>query len=271
MQPDTPRLLSEVDARGVATLTLARPERHNAFDSRLVAELQGSLDDLAARRVRLLLLRAQGPSFCAGADLEEMAAMARAEPEQNLAAALALSRMLCSLDEFPAPTVACVSGHAFGGGVGLVACCDIALCSEGARFALTEVRLGLVPATIAPHVVAAIGARAARRWFLTGEAFDARAAQAAGLVHAVLGAEQFEAAITTLVDALLAGGPVAQQEAKALIREVAGRAADEALRLSTSQRLARLRSSDEGQEGVAAFLAKRTPKWRSSTADRARQ
>jgi methylglutaconyl-CoA hydratase len=256
------RVLCEVDARGVATLTLARPQRHNAFDAPLIAELHATLTGLAARRPRLLLLRAQGRSFCAGADLDEMAAMASAAPEQNLAAALALARMLQALDEFPAPTVACVQGNAFGGGVGLVACCDVAVCVEGARFALTEVRLGLVPATISPHVVAAIGARAARRWFLSGEAFDARAAREAGLVHEVVAADALESALAALVEALLAGGPAAQQEAKDLIREVAGRAPDAALRRSTSHRLARLRASREGQEGVAAFLEKRAPDWR---------
>jgi methylglutaconyl-CoA hydratase len=262
VQPQAPRVLCEVDARGVATLTLARPQRHNAFDAQLIAELHAALNDLADRRARLLLLRAQGRSFCAGADLEEMAAMARAAPEHNLAAALSLAQMLQALDEFPAPTVACVQGNAFGGGVGLVACCDIALCVETARFALTEVRLGLVPATISPHVVAAIGARAARRWFATGEAFDASAAREAGLVHEVVAADAFDSSIESLVGALLAGGPVAQQEAKELIREVAARAPDDALRRSTSHRLARLRASREGQEGVAAFLEKRAPDWR---------
>lgn len=188
--------------------------------------------------------------------------MARASPEQNLAAAMALARMLQALDEFPAPTIACVQGDAYGGGVGLIACCDIAVCVETARFALSEVRLGLVPATISPHVVAAIGARTARRWFLTGETFDARAAREAGLVHEVVASDALEGTIATLVEALLAGGPVAQQEAKELIREVAGPAAGEALRRSTSQRLARLRTSSEGQEGVAAFRDKRAPRWR---------
>ncbi len=261
--PSGPRRVHcDIDARGVATLTLARPQRHNALDTPLIADLHAALAKLAVRRVRLLLLRAEGRSFCAGADLDEMAAMAGAAPEQNLAAALALARMLQALDEFPAPTVACVQGNAFGGGVGLIACCDVAVCVEAARFALTEVRLGLVPATISPHVVAAIGARAARRWFLTGESFDARAARAAGLVHEVVTAEAFEAAVGMLVEALLAGGPAAQQEAKDLIREVAGRAPDEALRRSTSHRLARLRASREGREGVAAFLGKRAPDWR---------
>jgi methylglutaconyl-CoA hydratase len=256
------RVHCDLDARGVATLTLARPQRHNALDAALVAETRAALAELAARRVRLLLLRAKGRSFCAGADLDEMAAMASAAPEQNLDAALALARMLQVLDEFPAPTVACVQGNAFGGGVGLIACCDIAVCVEAARFALTEVRLGLVPATISPHVIAAIGPRAARRWFLSGETFDARTAREAGLVHEVVAAEAFEPAVATLVEALLAGGPAAQQEAKDLIREVAGRAPDEALRRSTSHRLARLRASREGREGVAAFLEKRLPDWR---------
>lgn len=261
--PSGPRRVHcDIDARGVATLTLARPQRHNALDTPLVTDLHAALAELAVRRVRLVLLRAEGRSFCSGADLDEMAAMASAAPEQNLAAALALARMLQALDEFPAPTVACVQGNAFGGGVGLIACCDIAVCVETARFALTEVRLGLVPATISPHVVAAIGARAARRWFLSGESFGARAARDAGLVHEVVTAEAFEATVGTLVEALLAGGPAAQQEAKDLIREVAGRAPDEALRRSTSHRLARLRASREGREGVAAFLGKRAPDWR---------
>lgn len=262
MSDGTPRVLREVDARGVATLTLARPQRHNSFDAQLIAELHAALRELAASRARLLLLRSSGIRFCAGADLEEMAAMARAAPEQNLAAALALARMLQALDAFPAPTVACVQGDAFGGGIGLVACCDVAVCVDKARFAFTEVRLGLVPATIAPYVLAAIGARAARRWFLTGEPFDAHAAHAAGLVHEVVAEHAFESRIAALVDALLAGGPVAQQEAKELIREVSGGAVDEGVILSTSHRLARLRASREGQEGVAAFLAKRAADFR---------
>jgi methylglutaconyl-CoA hydratase len=262
MTADAPRVLTEVDARGVATLTLARPERHNAFDGGLIAELHAALTDLAARPIHLLLLRAQGRSFCAGADLDDMAAMARAAPEQNLAAALALARTLQALDEFPAPTLACVQGNAYGGGVGLVACCDIALCSERAKFALTEVRLGLVPATISPHVVAAIGARQARRYFQTAESFDASTAHRIGLVHEVVSETEFDSRIAALVDALLAGGPAAQREAKQLIREVDGRPPDDALRQSTSHRLARLRASREGQDGVAAFLEKRPPYWR---------
>lgn len=255
-------VISEVDARGVATLTLARPERHNAFDGALIAALHATLAELAARQVRVLLLRAQGRSFCAGADLDDMAAMARAPAELNLQAALALARALQALDEFPAPTIACVQGNTFGGGVGLVACCDIALAVERAKFALTEVRLGLVPATISPHVVAAIGAREARRYFLTAESFDAAAARRLGLVHEVVAEAEFESRIAACVEALLAGGPAAQREAKELIREVDARRPDEALRHSTSHRLARLRASAEGQEGVNAFLEKRAPRWR---------
>lgn len=255
-------VLSEVDARGVATLTLARPERHNAFDSALIAALHAALAELATRRVRLLLLRGEGRSFCAGADLDDMAAMAQAPAEQNLQAALALAHMLQALDEFPAPTVACVQGNAYGGGVGLVACCDLVLAVERAKFALTEVRLGLVPATISPHVVAAIGARQARRYFLTGEAFDAPTAMRLGLVHEVVAEPDFESRIAAHATALLAGGPAAQREAKELIREVQGQAPDAALRQSTSHRLARLRASAEGQEGVGAFLQKRAPEWR---------
>jgi len=257
-------VVSEVDARGVATLTLARPERHNAFDGALIAALNAALAELATREVRVLLLRAQGRSFCAGADLDDMAAMARAPAEQNLQAALALARLLQALDGFHAPTVACVQGNAYGGGVGLVACCDLVLAVERAKFALTEVRLGLVPATISPHVVAAIGARQARRYFLTAEAFDATVAQRIGLVHEVVPEAEFEARITACVESLLAGGPAAQREAKELIREVDARVPDEALRHSTSHRLARLRASAEGQEGVGAFLERRAPNWRRS-------
>jgi methylglutaconyl-CoA hydratase len=262
MTPDAPRVLTDVDARGVATLTLARPERHNAFDGALIAALHAALEDLAARPIRLLLLRAQGRSFCAGADLEDMAAMARATPEDNFAAALALARTLHALDEFPVPTLACVQGNAFGGGVGLIACCDIALCADRSKFALTEVRLGLVPATISPHVIAAIGARQARRYFLTGEAFDAPMARQIGLVHEVIPEADFDSRIASCVADLLAGGPAAQREAKQLIREVDGEAPDDALRRATSHRLARLRASREGQAGVTAFLEKRAPYWR---------
>jgi methylglutaconyl-CoA hydratase len=251
-----------VDARGVATLWLDRPELHNAFDDALIAALTGELGRLGqAGDVRVLVVAGRGKSFSAGADLNWMKRMAGYTEAENRRDAEALAGLMRALDSFPKPTVARVHGAAYGGGVGLVACCDIAFASEAAVFCLSEAKLGLIPAVISPYVVGAMGARAARRYFLTAETFDAATAQALGLLHAVASPEELDAAIETVVTPLLAAGPQAQAECKALIARVAHGPVDDAMVADTAARIARVRVSPEGRERIAAFLAKRRPVW----------
>ena len=244
-----------------ATITLNRPDVHNAFDDTLIAELDAALAEVsAAPALRVAVVAAAGCSFSAGADLSWMKRTADYAEAENRADAERLAEVLHRLDALPVPTVARVQGTAMGGGVGLVAACDIAVAAEGARFALSEVRLGLIPAGISPYVIGAIGARAARRYFLTGERFDAAEAYRLGLVHAVVAADALDARVDGIVDALGLGAPGAVKAAKALVREVAG-GVDAAVRKDTAARIARLRASAEGREGVAAFLEKRKPSW----------
>jgi methylglutaconyl-CoA hydratase len=254
-----------LDPHGVATVTLDRPAKHNAFDDALIAELTEKLLQLGRDpAVRVVVLTGAGPSFSAGGDLEWMRSMARFTEAQNLEDADRLAELMSVLDTCPKPTVARVNGQAYGGGVGLIACCDVAIAVEGARFALTEVRLGLAPAVIAPFVINAIGERHARRWFLSAEAFDAARAREVGLVHEVVPAAGLDAAVTAVVDALLAGGPVAQAQAKQLLLKARPRSAAAAreLRKLTVRTIAQLRAGAEGQDGLAAFLEKRAPGWK---------
>ncbi|MFO1056810.1 MAG: enoyl-CoA hydratase-related protein [Dongiaceae bacterium] len=255
-------ILVERGAGGVATIRLDRPALHNAFDDRLIAALTDALE--AAGRddaVRAVVLAAEGRSFSAGADLNWMRRMAGYAPAENEADARRLALLMATLDGLPKPTLARVQGSAFGGGVGLVACCDIAIAAEGAQFALTEVRLGLIPAVISPYVVAAIGARAARRYFLTAERFDAAEAHRLGLVHRVVPAAELDAAVAAALGALAEGGPQAQRSAKELIAAVAARPVGPGIVEDTVQRIAAARAGAEGREGVAAFLEKRKPGW----------
>jgi len=247
----------------VVTLRLNRPELHNAFDAGLIAGLTATLEALGADpAVRAVVLAGEGPSFSAGADLQWMRAMAGASQEENRRDALELARLMRTLDELPKPTIARVHGAAFGGGVGLVACCDIAIAAEGARFGLTESRLGLLPAVISPYVIAAIGPRQARRWFASGEHFDAATAQRIGLVHQVVAADALDAAVQAQLALLGKAGPVATASAKALVREVLAVGADrDALDDANAGLIAALRASDEGREGLSAFLEKRAPRW----------
>lgn len=258
MSTVAPPLEVRIDGDGVARLTLNRPQRHNAFDGALVAALHdaiGALDRDPA--VRVVVVTGAGASFCAGADLGHMRAMADAGEAENFRDALALAEMLAALDACSKPLVARVNGDAFGGGIGLIACCDIAIGLAGARFALSEVRLGLVPATIAPYVMAAIGGRAMRRYALTGERFDGARAREIGLLHeAVADTAALDAAVGRVVADLCLGGPQAQAEAKSLLREVAGAPRGGALGRSTSHRLARLRTSEEARARLQAFLAR---------------
>jgi methylglutaconyl-CoA hydratase len=251
-----------VDARGIATLLLNRPEKHNALDGQTINELHGALLDLQGRAdVRALILTGAGKSFCAGGDIAHMRSMLAASEVDNKADAQALAECLRALNEFDKPVIARVNGNTFGGGVGLVACADVAIANTAVQFALSEVRLGLVPATISPYVVASIGARQARRWFLTAESFDAQTAKSLGLIHIVSAPEQLDAAVEQQIDLLLRAGPTALIEAKKLVRVVESNADVESLMISTSDLLARLRVSSEGKEGLTAFLERRKPKW----------
>jgi methylglutaconyl-CoA hydratase len=246
----------------VATVTLNRPEIHNAFDETLIARLTAafvSLDDNPD--VRVVVLAAAGKSFCAGADLNWMQRMAAFGPEENLADAQALAAMLRALYALSKPTIARVAGAAYGGGVGLVAACDIAIAVPEATFALSEAKLGLIPATIGPYVIEAIGARQARRYFLTAERFAAADALRIGLVHEVVPRDQLDARIDALIAMLKGAGPTAQLECKALVRGVAHRPIDEDVIDGTAEHIAAVRASPEGREGVAAFLGKRPAAW----------
>ena len=258
-----PLFVQEIDKQGVARITLTRAEVHNAFNEALIAELTAALDGVAQDpRVRVVVLAAQGPSFSAGADLNWMKAMAAASHAENLEDARRLAHLLRTLNGLPKPTMALVQGPAYGGGVGLVACCDVVVAVEEAKFCLSEVKLGLIPAVISPYVVGTIGEAAARRYFLTAEAFSSWEAQRLGLVHEVVDRSGLETRGRQIVDALLQGGPAALHAAKDLVFAVAGRRIDEALIEETAGRIAALRVSEEGREGITAFLEKRRPNWR---------
>jgi methylglutaconyl-CoA hydratase len=252
----------DIDLCGVAQVTLNRPDKHNAFDDAIIAELRKAFDHLAScDDVRVVVLGSAGKSFSAGADLNWMKRMAGYDYADNLRDAEALAEMLAALYQLPQPTIARVQGAAFGGAVGLVSCCDMAVGSERASFALSEVKIGLVPATISPYVIKAMGERAARRYFTTGERFDASRALQLGLLSDVVPAEQLDDSVEALVSAILANGPQAVRGAKALIAEVAGRAIDAELVTKTCECIAGIRVSAEGQEGLGAFLDKRQPAW----------
>ena len=258
-----PNILVGTDARGVATLALNRPAVHNAFDDRLIADLTASLRRLGGdAAVRVVVLTGSGESFSAGGDLNWMRRMAGYSDAENFADAMALAELLRTLNELAKPTVARVNGAAFAGGLGLVCCCDIAIAAAEASFSLSEARLGLVPATISPYVVAAIGARAARRYFLTAERFSAAEAQRIGLVHEVAPRAALDAAVAKIVGALLEAGAGAQARSKRLIAEVQERPMTEALMALTARAIAEARASAEAREGLAAFFAKRKPAWR---------
>ena len=257
-----PLFMEEVRDDGVARLTLTRPEVHNAFNEQLIGELTQALKGLESdRRVRAVVLAAEGKSFSAGADLNWMKSMAGYSEQENLEDSRALAGLMRTLNDLKKPTMALVQGSAFGGGVGLVACCDIALSVESAKFALTEVKLGLIPSVISPYVVAAIGQRAARRYFLTGEPFTAREAAELGLIHQVVGFDDLERSVEEVLALLLKAGPEAQAAAKDLVFTVADRPVDDALVEETAKRIARIRISAEGQEGLTSFFEKRRPEW----------
>lgn len=253
---------SAIDARGVATLTLNRPEKHNALDNATTRELHAALLALEGHpSVRVVVLTGAGASFCAGADIAHMRSMMSATETQNVEDALLLAHCLRTLDELDRPVIARVNGNVFGGGVGLVACADIALGVATAKFALTEVRLGIVPAVISPYVVAAIGAREARRLFLTALPFEAEEARRLGLLHFATAPEELDARVAEQVDLILRGGPEAVKAAKKLVRRVSAPVDRDVLGEETARLLARLRVSPEGREGLSAFLDRRSASW----------
>lgn len=249
-----------VDGRGVATVTLDRPEVRNAFDDRLIAELGQAADELGAdEAVRVLVLTGAGSVFSAGADLRMMRAMNDATFEENLAGATRMNAVFRALYDLPKPLIGRVNGHALGGGIGLVATCDFAITVSDARFGFTEVALGLAPAVISPYVLRKVSRSFARAMFVTGEQFDAERALAAGLVHEVVPADGLDAAVNAAVDRCLRAGPKAVAAAKRLV-DLALRPLDEATQ-ETPAVIASLRVGDEGQEGMAAFFDRRPPSW----------
>ena len=259
---ETDVILTSIDDRGVATITLNRPEIHNAFDDHLIGKMTEAFNALGVNpEVRFVVLRGEGKSFSAGADLSWMRRMADYTDAENLKDARALANLLASIAFCPKPVVARVHGTAMGGGVGLVSTCDIAIGSTQAVFALSEVKLGLIAATIAPYVVRAIGERQTGRYMISGERFDANEAARIGLLHKVVAPDQLDDAVNEMIDLLLKNSPNAMVESKALIAAVVNRPVDDAVMEDTARRIANVRASDEGKEGLSAFLNKRKPAW----------
>ena len=256
------KVITDIDDLGVAQVRLNNPDKHNAFDDEIIGELTEVFVAIADNsNVRAMVLGSEGKSFSAGADLEWMKRMASYSYDENLRDASALALMLKTLNEIPQPTIARVQGAAFGGAVGLVSCCDMAVAASAASFSLSEVKIGLVPATISPYVIAAIGQRAARRYFVTAERFDAHRALQLGLVNEVVDAEQLDQEIDRLINTLLANGPEAVTGAKQLVFDMAGKPIDQQLIDATCETIAAIRVSEQGQEGLQAFLERRKPQW----------
>ena len=246
----------------VARVFLNRPEVRNAFNDGVITELTQTFTALAAdSTLRCIVLGGHGKAFCAGADLNWMRAMAGYSWEQNRADAQALADMLWTIYSCPRPIVGRVHGDCYAGGLGLAAVCDVLLAAEGVSFCLSEAKLGLLPATIGPYVVKAMGEQAARRWFVTAERFSAAQAHAMGFVHECVAPDALDAKVDEIVAALVANGPMAVRACKKLVQDVAGRAIDADLRADTARRIADIRASDEGREGIASFLGKRAPNW----------
>ena len=250
---------------GVATVTLNRPDKHNAFDDQIIADLKTLFEEIDHdQQIRVMILAANGKSFSAGADLQWMQSMADYSFEQNQHDAQKLAMMLKTLNELSKPTIARVQGAAFGGAVGLVSCCDIAIGTSDASFCLSEVKVGLVPATISPYVIAAIGQRATRRYFQTAERFSADTALQLGLLSEIVATEQLDDTIISLTTNLLNNAPNAMSQSKQLIHDINGQAITPELLEQTSKLIANVRVSKEGQEGLNAFLQKRKPGWNTS-------
>ena len=256
------KVITQIDSRGIAQVILNNPDKHNAFDDQMIIQLTKAFHTVAANPdVRIMLLKSEGKSFSAGADLEWMKRMASYSYQQNLNDARALAAMLKALHQMPIPTIARVQGAAFGGAVGLISCCDIALASSNASFALSEVKIGLVPSTISPYVIAAIGERHAKRYFMTAERFDANTALQISLVHEAVEEQFLDDKVEQLITAILSNGPEAVVAAKQLVFAVSGKAIDSSLIEHTCEVIAGIRVSAQGQEGLSAFLDKRKPHW----------
>ncbi|MFT4725992.1 MAG: methylglutaconyl-CoA hydratase [Granulosicoccus sp.] len=253
-------ITKHTDARGVTTLTLNRPDNYNALDRHFIDELTATVDNLDTH-TRILLISASGKHFCAGADINWMKASASLTDEQNREDAMAFSNMLDVVNSFERPTIARIHGAALGGGTGLACCCDIVVASDTAQFAFSEVKLGIIPATISPYSIAAIGSRAARRYFLTGERINAHEAHRIGLVHDVCGLIDLDSTVEAHIESLLNASPRAQIAAKKLIADVTGKDIDFALRSGLGDRLASIRANKDAQEGLSAFLEKRAADW----------
>lgn len=246
----------------VARVWLNRPEVRNAFNDEVIAALTRTFEALAQDKdLRVVVLGAHGKAFCAGADLHWMKAMAGYSWEENRADAQRLADMLWTLDQCPVPIVGRIQGDCYAGGMGLAAVCDVLVAVEGATFCLSEARLGLLPATISPYVVRAMGAQAARRYMVTAERFGAAQAHALGMVHELATPDTLDARVDELVATLVANGPAAVRACKALVRDVAGQPITAELRGETARRIADIRASEEGREGLASFLNKRPPHW----------
>ncbi|ROZ69454.1 enoyl-CoA hydratase/isomerase family protein [Ramlibacter sp. WS9] len=246
----------------IATVILNRPEVRNAFNDEVIVELASAFNELGTRPdVRCIVLAASGTAFCAGADLNWMKRMAGYSRDENLADAAALARMLNVIYHCPKPTIARIQGDVYAGGTGLVAVCDIAVSVDAAQYCLSEVKLGLIPATISPYVIRAMGARAAHRYFLTAERFSAAEALRIGFVHEVVKADQLDAKVGEIAQALVQAGPAAVKACKALVQDVAEKNISQLLIDRTVQDIADIRASDEGREGIQAFLGKRKPNW----------
>ncbi|MFG0642714.1 MULTISPECIES: enoyl-CoA hydratase/isomerase family protein [Delftia] len=246
----------------LATITLTQPEVRNAFSDEVIADITHAFHAVGKRSdVRAVVLAAEGPAFCAGANLNWMRRMADYSRDENREDAGLLAEMLRVIYECPQPTIARVQGDVYAGGMGLVAACDMAVAAEGAGFCLSEVKIGLIPATISPYVIRAMGARAAHRYFLTGERFDAAEALRIGFVHRVVAADELDNAVDGLLKHLVSAGPAAARACKRLVIEVAEREINEQLIAATVEGIADIRASAEGKEGVQAFLQKRKPAW----------
>jgi methylglutaconyl-CoA hydratase len=246
----------------VATVTLDRPDVRNAFNDATIAELALAFDELGRDEdVRAIILAANGPAFCAGGDLNWMKAMAGYSDSENYDDALKLADMLRTIYMCPKPVVARIQGDCYAGGMGLVAACDIAVAVDGANFCLSEVKLGLIPATISPYVIKAMGENAARRYFLTAERFTAQEAHRIGLIHELTSADDLDARVAAIIKSLVANSPNAVREAKVLVRDMVNLPVSRELMADSARRIAAIRASGEGREGVASFLEKRKPSW----------
>ncbi|MEH6467936.1 MAG: enoyl-CoA hydratase/isomerase family protein [Porticoccus sp.] len=252
-----------IDTRGVTTITLNRADKHNAFDNQMVNQLTSAFEQTAANpKIRVLVLAAEGKTFSAGADLHWMKHMGECSYEENLRDAEALAHMLKTLNEMPLPTIAKVQGPAFGGALGLISCCDIAIAATHASFAFSEVKIGLIPATISPYIIESMGSRAVRRYFITGETLNAQQAVQLGLINETVEETQMDNTIEQLTTTLLKNSPAAMYSAKQLVREIEHRPINEMLIKKTCERIVEIRRSKEGLEGLSAFLQKRQPDWK---------